>query len=110
MAFPLSAQLLDSLVLSVVENSDTYGYELTRHIRECTSVSESTLYPVLRRLLKNGLLECYDKEFLGRNRRYYHITVSGIQALNGYRKDWEEHKRSVESILINRGEEQYGQI
>ncbi len=110
MAFPLSAQLLDSLVLSVAEGSDTYGYELTRRIRECTNVSESTLYPVLRRLLKNGLLESYDKEFLGRNRRYYHITVSGIQALNGYRKDWEEHKKSVESILMNRGEGHYGQI
>ena len=110
MAFPLSAQLLDSLVLSVVERSDTYGYELTRYIRDCADVSESTLYPVLRRLMKNGLLECYDKEYMGRNRRYYHITVGGMKALEGYRKDWEDHKRSIDRILENRGEGHYGEI
>ncbi len=110
MGFPLSAQLLDSLVLSVVERSDTYGYELTKNIRDCAPVSESTLYPVLRRLMKNGWLESYDKEYMGRNRRYYHITENGKTALRGLRNDWEEHKQSVEMILNNRGERHYGQI
>jgi PadR family transcriptional regulator PadR len=110
MAFPLSAALLDSLVLSVVEGGDTYGYELTRYIRDCTEVSESTLYPVLRRLMKNGLLECYDREYMGRNRRYYHITTAGKSALGGYRRDWEEHKRCIDSILTKGGAGQNGQI
>ena len=51
MAFPVSAALLDALVLSVVSKEDTYGYKITQEIREAMDMSESTLYPVLRRLL-----------------------------------------------------------
>ena len=64
MGFPISAGLLDSMVLSVVDREDTYGYEITQFIRSAVDVSESTLYPVLKRLQKNDLLETYDKEFL----------------------------------------------
>lgn len=73
MGFPISAGLLDSMVLSVVDREDTYGYEITQFIRSAVDVSESTLYPVLKRLQKNELLETYDKEYMGRNRRYYHL-------------------------------------
>ena len=73
MGFPISAGLLDSMVLSVVDREDTYGYEITPFIRSAVDVSESTLYPVLKRLQKNELLETYDKEYMGRNRRYYHV-------------------------------------
>ena len=57
MGFPISAGLLDSMVLSVVDREDTYGYEITQFIRSAVDVSESTLYPVLKRLQKNELLE-----------------------------------------------------
>ena len=50
MGFPISAGLLDSMVLSVVDREDTYGYEITQFIRSAVDVSESTLYPVLKRL------------------------------------------------------------
>ena len=59
MGFPISAGLLDSMVLSVVDREDTYGYEITQFIRSAVDVSESTLYPVLKRLQKNELLETY---------------------------------------------------
>lgn len=81
MGFPISAGLLDSMVLSVVDREDTYGYEITQFIRSAVDVSESTLYPVLKRLQKNELLETYDKEYMGRNRRYYHVTPKGEKAL-----------------------------
>ena len=61
MGFPISAGLLDSMVLSVVDREDTYGYEITQFIRSAVDVSESTLYPVLKRLQKNELLETYDR-------------------------------------------------
>ena len=60
MGFPISAGLLDSMVLSVVDREDTYGYEITQFIRSAVDVSASTLYPVLKRLQKNELLETYD--------------------------------------------------
>ena len=66
-------------------------------------ISESTLYPVLRRLQKNDLLETYDKEYMGRNRRYYHVTPKGNEALEEYRNEWVAHKEKVDSILMNKG-------
>ncbi len=103
MSFPISAGLLDSMVLSVVEKGDTYGYEITQYLRKAVDVSESTLYPVLRRLQKNNMLDTYDREYMGRNRRYYHITESGTLALDDYRDQWTQHKRKVDSILMNGG-------
>lgn len=104
MGFPISASLLDSMVLAVVHKEDTYGYEITQYIRKAVDISESTLYPVLRRLQKNDYLETYDREYMGRNRRYYHLTSKGCQALDDYREQWKEHKRKVDSILMNEGE------
>ena len=63
-------------------------------------VSESTLYPVLRRLQKDGYLETYDMEFQGRNRRYYKITNDGVILLDKYRSEWIIYKKSVDQILL----------
>lgn len=101
MAFSVNASLLDAMVLSVVQREDTYGYEITQYLRKAVDVSESTLYPVLRRLQKNDLLETYDKEYMGRNRRYYKVTDKGNEALEGYREEWVTHRQKVESILMN---------
>ena len=101
MVFPISSGLLDAMVLSAVNREDTYGYEITQYIRSAVDVSESTLYPVLRRLQKGELLETYDREYMGRNRRYYHVTSKGEDALVQYRIDWSEHKKKVDSILLN---------
>ncbi|WP_124098411.1 PadR family transcriptional regulator [Ruminococcus sp. Marseille-P6503] len=101
MSFPISAGLLDAMVLSIVDRGDTYGYEITQYIRNAVDVSESTLYPVLRRLQKSELLETYDREYMGRNRRYYHVTSKGVSALSQYRNDWHEHKKKIDSILLN---------
>lgn len=104
MSFPVSAGLLDAMVLSIVDRGDTYGYEITQYIRNAVDVSESTLYPVLRRLQKSDLLETYDREYMGRNRRYYHVTAKGRTALSEYRNDWSEHKRKIDGILLSEGE------
>ena len=103
MSIPISSGLLDAMVLAIVSRSDTYGYEITQFLRSAVDVSESTLYPVMRRLQKNGLLETYDKEFQGRNRRYYRITENGSEALGEYRREWTEHKKKVDSILTGEG-------
>ena len=99
MGFPISAGLLDSMVLSVVDREDTYGYEITQFIRSAVDVSESTLYPVLKRL------QNYDKEYMGRNRRYYHVTPKGEKALEEYRREWKKHKNMVDRILLEKGGE-----
>ena len=57
--FSIQGEILDFCVLAIVNRSDTYGYEITQKLMATIEISESTLYPVLRRLLKNGLLESY---------------------------------------------------
>lgn len=106
MGFSINAGLLDAMVLSIVQNNDTYGYEITQYLRRAVDISESTLYPVLRRLQKGELLETYDKEYMGRNRRYYRITEKGKDTLEEYREEWQNHKRKVDSILMNEGAEE----
>ena len=68
MVFQLGSPLLDACVLAVLSDGDTYGYFLTQKVRQVIDISESTLYPVLRRLQKDGSLTTYDVPFGGRNR------------------------------------------
>ena len=100
MTFTAGSALLDAVVLSVVSLEGTYGYKITQDVRQVMDVSESTLYPVLRRLQKDGFLETYDMEFQGRNRRYYKITSNGMILLDKYRSEWLSYKNNVDKILL----------
>lgn len=100
MVFTAGSALLDAVVLSVVSQEGTYGYKITQDVRSIMDVSESTLYPVLRRLQKDGYLETYDMEFQGRNRRYYKITSNGMILLDKYRNEWILFKKGVNEILL----------
>ena len=93
MVFNTGAALLDAIVLAVVasEAEGTYGYKITQDVRGVLDVSESTLYPVLRRLQKDDCLEVYDMQFDGRNRRYYKVTEKGMAQLNLYRVEWNNY-------------------
>jgi len=100
MRFQVSGTLLDACVLSVVATRPAYGYELTQKMRSAVDVSESALYPVLRRLLKEQLLESYDIPHEGRNRRYYRITETGKSELKECVTDWADYKRNIDAILL----------
>ena len=101
MVFNTGAALLDAIVLAVVstEEQGTYGYKITQDGRQALEVSESTLYPVLRRLQKEGYLEVYDMEYGGRNRRYYKVTDSGREKLLEYCREWEEYSGKLSKIF-----------
>ena len=101
MVFNTGAALLDAIVLSVVSREDegTYGYKITQDVRKAIDVSESTLYPVLRRLQKGEYLEVYDRQFDGRNRRYYKVTESGRTQLAMYQKEWKEYSRKISKLF-----------
>ncbi len=101
MVFNTGAALLDAIVLAVVsrDQEGTYGYKITQDVRRAIEVSESTLYPVLRRLQKDGCLEVYDRQFDGRNRRYYKVTDKGLVQLGLYRKEWETYSRMINTLF-----------
>ena len=99
MVFQLNGVLLDGLVLSVLEKGDAYGYMLTQSLRRTTQISESTLYPVLKRLQVAKFLEAYDYSFQGRTRRYYRITDGGRQRLQMIHEEWVKHKSKIDGLL-----------
>ena len=99
MAFQLGAALLDACVLAILMDRDTYGYVLTQQVRGVMDVSESTLYPVLRRLQKEGCLKTYDQSFQGRNRRYYKVTEKGKFKFKEYFDEWNDYKSKIDRVL-----------
>lgn len=101
MIFNTGASLLDAVVLASVarEPEGTYGCKITQDVRQAIDLSESTLYPVLRRLLKENFLEVYDMAIDGRNRRYYKITEIGRLQLNLYRSEWVKYSGKISRIL-----------
>ena len=86
----LKKGLLDVCVLTAIMNEDSYGYRIIETIKPYISVSESTLYPILRRLGEAGLLEVRPVQYNGRTRKYYHITQSGIDRINLFLNEWNE--------------------
>lgn len=105
MVFNTGSALLDAIVLSVVsrEAEGTYGYRITQEVRSVLEVSESTLYPVLRRLQRDQCLSVYDREYGGRNRRYYQVTEQGLSQLNMYRSEWKSYSEKISAILCQGG-------
>jgi PadR family transcriptional regulator PadR len=99
MNFLTTASLLDACVLATLQHEDTYGYILTQKVSDIIQVSESALYPVLRRLQKGSFLETYDIPFNGRNRRYYRITQEGRKLSQKHLENWRECKSKLDSIL-----------
>lgn len=105
MVFNTGAALLDAIVLAVVskDGEGTYGYKITQDVRSAIDLSESTLYPVLRRLQKEECLEVYDLAIDGRNRRYYKITEKGRVQLNLYKGEWGSYSQKISRIFEEAG-------
>ena len=99
MAIQIPTRLLDGAVLAFLKQDDLYGYALTQNVQKIFSISESTIYPVLRRLKKNNCLTTYDEPYQGRNRRYYHITDEGITLLNTIQDEWQDFSARVNQVL-----------
>lgn len=90
--------LLDSCVLSVLTKGDSYGYRIIRDMSPVMEVSESTLYPILRRLEAAGALRTYSVEHSGRLRKFYSITSAGHKLLEENLDGWKEIIRVYDFI------------
>ena len=100
MLFSIGAALLDACVLSALRDEDAYGYVLTQTLKDRIEISESTLYPVLRRLQKDEFLSTYDMPWQGRNRRYYSITDKGRGMAQEYRDAWADFRDRVDGLVL----------
>ena len=90
MDIQLKRGLLDVCVLAAIKNEDSYGYQIIKDMKPYVELSESTLYPILRRLEAAELLTVYSVERNGRLRKYYHITEQGIKRLGDFKEEWKE--------------------
>ena len=77
-------------VLAAIKNRDSYGYQIVKDIKPCVEISESTLYPILRRLENAELLTVRSVEHSGRLRKYYHITPAGLERIRVFQEEWKE--------------------
>ncbi len=82
--------LLDICALAAIKYRDSYGYQIIKDMKPYMEISESTLYPILRRLEEGQLLTVYSVEHNGRLRKYYHITDKGLDRLNAFTDEWKE--------------------
>ena len=90
MDIQLKRGLLDICVLAAIKSKDSYGYAIVREIGRFVSISESTLYPILRRLEAADCLTVYSVEHNGRLRKYYRITEAGRARLDAFADEWKE--------------------
>lgn len=84
----LKRGLLDVCVLSVLNCADSYGYQIIKDLSKCIKISESTLYPILKRLESSGCVSVYSVEHNGRLRKFYKITEQGRQHIEAFLVDW----------------------
>lgn len=82
--------LLDVCVLAAIKDEDSYGYQIIKDIKPFIEISESTLYPILRRLEAAKLLTVRTAEHNGRLRKYYHITNAGLGRIEDFKNEWKE--------------------
>lgn len=90
--------LLEYCVLAELKKKESYGYQIIKDISICIEISESTLYPILRRLESEDYVETYNVEHNNRIRRYYRITEKGVRHLQKFIEEQDELLRVVTFI------------
>ena len=86
----LRSGLLDVCVLAAIRSEDSYGYKIIKDLKPILTLSESTLYTILKRLEEGGMLIVRSTEFEGRLRKYYHITPKGLNRISSFKEEWKE--------------------
>lgn len=90
MDIQLKRGLLEVCVLAAIKDTESYGYKIIKDISPYVEISESTLYPILRRLEGAEMLTVYSAEHNGRLRKYYRITPAGLNRLEEFKEEWRE--------------------
>ncbi len=94
----LKRGVLDVCVLKALEAEDSYGYQIIKDVSPYLSISESTLYPILKRLETAGCVTERSAEHNGRLRKYYHLTDTGRSRIRSFLSDWEELTRAYQFV------------
>ena len=100
MSTQLKKGVLDMVVLSKIASKDSYGYDIYQEVNHYMEISESTIYPILRKLTKEGFTTTYLRESNeGPPRKYFKITRVGMDKLNHLKLDWKQFERVVNTMI-----------
>lgn len=102
MDIQLKRGMLDVCVLAAIKSEDSYGYQIIKDMKAYVSISESTLYPILRRLEAARCLTVRSVEHNGRLRKYYHITQAGLDRIAQFTEEWKEIM-SIYQFVVREG-------
>ena len=102
MEIQMKRGLLEICVLAAIKTEASYGYKIIKDVKPYVDISESTLYPILRRLENSKLLTVKNVEHSGRLRKYYQITELGLKRIEGFKEEWEE-VISIYNFVIKEG-------
>ncbi|MBQ6823929.1 MAG: PadR family transcriptional regulator [Clostridia bacterium] len=90
MDIQLKRGLLDVCVLAAIKDEESYGYKIIKDLKPCITLSESTLYTILKRLETANMLTVRSAEHGGRLRKYYRITPEGTKRIDAFKEEWKE--------------------
>jgi PadR family transcriptional regulator PadR len=98
----LKKGIIETAVLATLVNTDSYGYKIVQDLSGVADISESTLYPILKRLENQGSLKTYNMQFGGRLRKYYSITPFGRDKIRRFLNEWHE-VNAIYNYILNAG-------
>jgi PadR family transcriptional regulator, regulatory protein PadR len=85
--------VIEICVLAALKQGPSYGYRIISDVSSCIEISESTLYPILRRLETGGCVSTYSEEYNGRTRKYYKIEQPGLEKVQAFLNESEEMRK-----------------
>ena len=94
----LKRGILDVCVLAAIKDSESYGYKIIKDVKPYVSLSESTLYTILKRLEAADMLTVRSAEHGGRLRKYYNITEKGKERIEEFKAEWMDIMRIYEFV------------
>ena len=97
----LKKGLLDVCVLVALKERDSYGYQIIKDLSPIVEISESTLYPILKRLEAGGFVTTYSMEHNSRLRKYYRLTDQGRQRIRDFLVEWQDVMRAYRYIAAS---------
>jgi PadR family transcriptional regulator PadR len=98
----LKKGVLGLCVLALLARDDSYAYEIASRLSDAIGMGEGTIYPLMRRMQSDGLVETYLVESSsGPSRKYYRLTNAGRTALEGQTAEWRAFAQAVEALVAN---------
>lgn len=98
---------LEGCILKVISHNETYGYEISEKLKEYgfIDISEGTIYPLLLRLEKNGLITAeYKQSPVGPKRKYFSVSPKGTEEMEAFCRSWLELSRAINLLFEDGGE------